>query len=115
MPFFVFKSIDLESIGAGSTVEKTWTSDDDYILKRMYIIETSETAVGLQFLKVTFWIDNTPYVKDFVNAKVFEGYKNQQVELNLPLSKGKTFKISVSNIHSTSAISAHLVLELWKE
>jgi len=115
MPFFAFKTIDLGSISAGGNVEKTWTADDDYIVKRMYIVETSETAVGLQFLKVTFWIDNTPYAKDFVNAYLFGGRPNQQIELDLPLGKGKTFKISVTNIHPSSSISAHVVLELWKE
>jgi len=113
MPLKVFKIIDVGDISAGGTVEKTYTAEDDYIIKRMYIVETTETPVGLQYITFTFWVDNVPYTKDKVNAKLFEGYTNQVPELNIDFSRGKTFRISLTNNHSSSTIKVQVILELW--
>lgn len=114
MAFAAFKIIDLGSISAGSTVQDEYTSDDDYILKRIYVVETTETAVGTAFLTGTFRINDVPFTKDEVNLALFEGYRNQVPELDLALGKGSTFFYSVKNNHSSSAISAQLILELHK-
>ena len=114
MPFHTFKLIDLGSISAGSTKEDSWSADDDYVIKRIYIVETTETAVGPQFLTGTFRVDGYVFTKDSVNLSLFSGYRNQVPELDISFGKGKTFYYSVKNNHSSSAISAHLILELWK-
>ena len=109
-----FKYIDLGTISAGSTKEDEWSSDDEYTLKRIYCIETSESAVGTQFLTATLRIDGFTFTKDKVNLKLFDGKTNQVPLLDFPFPKGKTFYYSVTNNHSSSSITAVLILELWK-
>lgn len=114
MPFYTFKLIDLGTITAGSTVSGSWTSDDDYKIKRMYVVEYTSTAVGLQFLTMTLRIDGYTFTKDKVPASLFSGHSNQVPELDIDFSKGKTLYYSVKNNHGSSSISAYIVLELWK-
>ncbi len=114
MSFRTFKLIDLGTITAGSTTSNSWTSDDDYTLVRMYAVEYTATEVGLRFLTGTFRIENQVFTKDSVPLSLFDGYRNQVPELDLELSKGRTFYYSVTNNHSSSSISAYLVLELHK-
>jgi len=114
MPFQVFKTIDVGSIAAGGSKSGEWTADDEYILKRIYAIEVTESAVGLQFLDATLRIDNDVLTKDSVRLSLFEGYTNQVPEIDRKFGKGKTFYYSIENKHSSSSISVVLVLELHK-
>ena len=115
MGFYTFKTIDLGTIAAGNTVSSSWTSDDDYIIKRMYVVEYTSTAVGTRFLTGTFRVDGYTFTKDVVPLSLFDGYKNQVPQLDIDISKGKTFYYSVKNNHSSSSIAAYLVLELEKK
>ena len=115
MAFYTFKLIDLGTIAAGSTVSSSWTSDDDYIIKKMYAVEYTSTKVGLRFLTGTFRIDGYVFTKDKVPLSLFDGYSNQVPELNIDFSKGRTFYYSVKNNHSSDSIAAYLVLELEKK
>jgi len=54
------------------------------------------------------------FTKDEVRAEIFDGYYGQVTELNIPFGKGKTFYYSITNEHSSSAISPYIVLELHK-
>jgi len=115
MAFYTFKTLDLGTISAGSTTSNSWTSDDDYIIKRMYVVEYTSTKVGTRFLTGTFRIDGYVFTKDVVPLSLFEGYRNQVPELNIDFSKGKTFYYSVKNNHPSDSIAAYLVLELEKK
>jgi len=114
MPFYTFKLIDLGTISAGSTTSNSWTSDDDYIIKRIYFVETTSTAVGSRFLTATLRVDGYTFTKDSVNLALFDGYRNQVPELDIAFTKGRTLYYSVTNNHGSSSISGHLILELWK-
>jgi len=112
--FYTWKLIDLGTIAAGNTTSGSWTSDDEYTIKRMYVVEYTSTAVGLQFLTATLRIDDYTFTKDKVCLKIFEPDNPINPELNIPISKGKTFYYSVTNNHGSSSISAYIILELHK-
>jgi len=114
MAFTQFKVIDLGTISPGSTVSSQFDADDDYIIKRMYVVEYTATPVGLQFLTGTFHINKVPFTRDEVPLSLFGGYTNQVPELNLTFNRGFTFSYSVKNNHSSSSIAAYLILELHK-
>jgi len=114
MAFYTFKQIEVGSISAGSTKEGSWTADDDYVIHKIYIKEATETEIGTRFLNVTMRVDNYVFTKDKVRAEIFDGYYGQVPELNIEFGKGKTFYYSITNEHSSSAISPYIVLELHK-
>jgi len=114
MAFYTFKQIEVGSISAGLTKEGSWTADDDYIIHKIYIKEATETEIGTRFLNVTLRVDNYVFTKDEVRAEIFDGYYGQVPELNIEFTKGKTFYYSITNEHSSSAISPYIVLELHK-
>ena len=114
MAFCTFKQIEVGSIAAGNTATGSWTADDDYIIHKIYIKEATETEIGTRFLNVTLRVDNYVFTKDEVRAEIFDGYYGQVPELNIEFGKGKTFYYSITNEHSSSAISPYIVLELHK-
>ena len=114
LAFYAFKQIEVGSIAAGNTSSGSWTADDDYVIKKIFIKEVTETAVGLQFLNCTFRVDNYTFTKDEVRAILLSGWQNQIPELNITLSKGQTFYYSITNEHSSSAIEPVIILELEK-
>jgi len=115
MRFYRFKLINVGSLSAGGSTEKSWTADEDYTIKRIYAVETTETAVGLQFLTATLRVDDYTFTTDSIPLSMLDGYKNQVPEIDVNFAKGRTFYASVTNNHSSSAISCYLVLELWKQ
>ena len=115
MPFNTFKQIDLGTITAGATVTSSWTADDDYVIKRIYVVEYTATPVGTQFLTATLRVEDYTFTKDQVVLSVFDGKANQVPELNIEFKKGSTFYYSVKNNHASSSISAYIILELWKQ
>jgi len=114
MPFYAFKQIEVGSIAAGNTASGSWTADDDYTIKKVFVKEVTETAVGLQFLNCTLRVDNYTFTKDEVRAILLSGWQNQVPELNIPFGKGQTFYYSITNEHSASAIEPVIILELEK-
>jgi len=109
--FYAFKTIEDFTVSAGSTTEKTWTSDGDYIIHRIRLIET--TSVGLVNLEVTITMDGYAVTKDIVPGNVFDGYWNQLPILDLEIKKSKVIKLSFENT-SSSDITLYIVMELWK-
>ena len=114
MPFYAFKQIEVGSIAAGNTSSGSWTADDDYTIKKIFIMEYTATEVGTRFLNVTLRVDNYTFTKDEVRAEIFDGYSNQVPELNISFGKGQTFYYSITNEHGSSAISPYIVLVLEK-
>ena len=116
--FYAFKTIDSFTVSAGSTVEKTWTSDDDYIIHKIRLVET--TTVGLANLKttITMAIAQEPgrpsvLTKDIVPGSVLTGYENQLPTLDIDISKSQVIKFSFENA-GTSDVTIYVVMELWK-
>jgi len=109
--FYAFKTIDSFTVSAGSTVEKTWTSDDDYTIHKIRLVET--TSVGLANLKTTITLDGYAVTKDIVPGSVLTGYENQLPTLDIPISKSQVIKLSFENA-GTSSVTIYVVMELWK-
>lgn len=109
--FYAFKTIDSFTVSAGSTVEKTWTADDDYIIHTIRLVET--TTVGLANLKTTITLNGYAVTKDIVPGSAFVGYWNQLPELDIDISKSQVIKFSFENA-GTSDVTIYVVMELWK-
>ena len=109
--FYAFKTIESFTVSAGSTVEKTWTADDDYVIHRIRLIET--TSVGLENLETTITMNGYAVTKDIVPGNVLSGYWNQLPILDLAIEKSEVIKLSFENT-STSDITLYVVMELWK-
>ena len=116
--FWQFKTIDSFTVSAGSTVEKTWTSDDDYIIHTIRLVETSGASLALLKTTITLSIAEEPprpkvLTKDLVPGSVFTGYENQLPVLDIPLNKSEVIKFSFENA-GTSDVTIYVVMELWK-
>ena len=114
MAFYALKQIEVGSISSGATASGNWTADDSYTIKKVFIKEVTESAVGLQFLNCTLRVDNYTFTKDEVRAILLSGWQNQVPELNITFGKGQTFYYSITNEHSSSAIEPVIILELEK-
>ena len=106
------KQIEVGSIAAGNTASGSWTADRDYIIRKIYVKEYTATEIGTRFLNCTFRIDDYVLTLDEVRGEVLDGYWGQVPDLDLDFGKGKTFYYSITNEHSSSAISPYIVLFL---
>jgi len=109
--FYAFKTIDSFTVSAGSTVEKTWTADDDYTIHTIRLVET--TGASLTLLKTTITLNGYAVTKDIVPGSVLTGYQNQLPELDIDISKSQVIKFSFENA-DTSDKTIYIVMELWK-
>ena len=111
MAFYAFKTIDVGSVSAGGSTEKTWTSDDDYTIHKVKFIEKS--GGDLYQYEVTISIDNYVITKDIVSGSVFVGTWNQLPELDISIKKAQVIKFSITN-NESAARDVYIVLELHK-
>ena len=111
MAFYAFKTIDVGSVSAGASTEKTWTSDDDYTIHKIRFIEKS--AGNLYQYEVTISVDNYVITKDTVSASVFVGNWNQIPILDISIKKAQVIKFSIEN-NESAARDCYIVLELHK-
>ena len=109
--FYAFKTIESFTVSAGSTTEKTWTSDNDYIIHKIRLVET--TSVGLVNLETTITMNGYAITKDVVPGNVLDGYWNQLPTLDIEIKKSQVIKFSFENT-SSSDITLYVVMELWK-
>lgn len=108
----LFKLIESGSVAAGNTVEKSWTSDDDYTIKYMIIQEKS--ASSLNKVPATIRIAGEPKTKDKVNLKMFQAGREQIPMLQWDLPDNKDFYISLTN-NLSSSIDLYIQLALKKK
>ena len=111
MAFYAFKTIDVGSVAAGASTEKTWTSDDDYTIHKVKFIEKS--GGDLYQYEVTISVDNYVITKDIVSGSVFVGTWNQLPELDISIKKAQVIKFSITN-NEAAARDVYIVLELHK-
>ena len=107
-----FRQIEVGSISAGNTADGEYTADRDYIIRQIYVKEYTATEIGTRFLNCTFRVDDYTFTLPETRAEIFDGYRGQVPELNIDFDKGKTFYYSITNEHSSSAISPYIVLLL---
>jgi len=107
-----FRQVEVGSISAGDTASGSYTADRDYILRKLYVKEYTETEIGTRFLNCTFRIDDYVFTLDEVRGELFDTLPNQAEKLDIEFDKGRTFYYSITNEHSSSAISPYIVLLL---
>jgi len=112
MKFVTFKTIDVGSVAGGAAFEKTWISDDDYIIHRIFIVE--KTGATLYNVVATILIDNIPISKEDVPLSVFGSDVLNGIILDLEFKKSQAFKIAGKN-NTTTTYNFFVVLELHKE
>ena len=112
--FKAFKTINIGSVAAGASTEKTWTSDGDYILHRVMLVEKGGSTLYNYEVTITISGEETETItKDVIPGSVLTGYWNQIPVLDLDLKNSWVFKISVSNGES-AARDVYCVLELYQ-
>ena len=109
--FYAFKTIDVGSVSAGGTQEKEWTSDDDYIIHKIYVVEKSGQT--LYQYEVTITLDGYAVTKDVVPASILAPDSLFSPTLDIELGKDRVIKFSVENGESASR-DCYIVMELWK-
>jgi len=110
--FKAFKTIDIGSVSAGGSTEKTWTSDGDYIIHRIRLVEKTGASLYKYTATITISGEETETItKDIVPGHCLSGHWNQVPVLDLDLKDSWVFKISVSNDES-AARDVYCVLEL---
>jgi len=111
MPFYAFKTIDVGSVAAGGSIEKTWTSDDDYIIHRVRFVE--KAGATLYKYEVTISVDNYVITKDVIPGEVLAGAWGQLPILDVSIKRAQVIKFSIAN-NEASARDVYIVLELHK-
>jgi len=109
--FYAFKTIDIGPVNPAGSAEKTWTSDDDYTIHKIYFVE--KTGATLCKYVATIRIDEYVLTKDIVPASLLAPDSLHSPVLDVPLGDDKVITISVLNGES-AARDCYVVLELWK-
>jgi len=97
------------SVSAGGTASGSWTSDGDYTIKKIIVVEKSGTE--LYNVTATLRIDEFTFTKDVVPLYIFQQPINRVPELNYNFTSGKKFIYSITN-NSASAVEIFIVLVL---
>jgi hypothetical protein len=110
VPFVKWVTVDIGTVAAGATQEKSWEVDGDFTLRRLLFIE--KTGASIRAVEVTFRVDQTGYTEDVVPAYVLDVTNNLNPELSIKLVKGQKVVFSVKN-NEAAARNLYAVLELW--
>jgi len=111
MPTFkFFKTFEVDNLSAGAIYPFSWTLEDDYLIKRIYIFRKDGGALNASTL--TILIDNVPYTREKVPAALLSKDLRAIPEINLSLKKSQKIDINFYNAEGT-AISIFIVLEVY--
>ncbi len=115
MPAFkAFRTIDIGSVASAGIAEKTWTSDGDYIIHRIKLVEKSGATLYKYEVTITISGEETLTItKDIVPGSELAGKWNEIPVLDIDLKKSWVFKISVKN-GEAAARDVYCVLELYQ-
>jgi len=111
MPTFkFFKTFEVDNLPSGAIQQLSWTLEEDYLIKKIYIFRKDGGALNTSTL--TILIDNLPYTKEKVPAAVFSKDLRAIPELNLSLKKSQKIDISFNNQEGVT-ISLFIVFEVY--
>jgi hypothetical protein len=110
VPFAKWVTVDIGSIAAGATAEKSWEVDGDYTLRRLLFIE--KTGASTRAVEVTLRVDQAGYTEDAVPAYVLDVTNNLNPELGIKTVRGQKVVLAVKN-NEAAARNLYAVLELW--
>ena len=106
-----FKTFSTTGLAAGGTFSDEWTADDDYRIKRIYLLRQDGSA----FTASTFYlaIAGEPMTHDSVPAAVLGPDKEVTPELNLEFRNGQKLEFTLTNGEGAS-IDIFVVFEYEK-
>ena len=110
MAFNKFQTIDIGSVAAGATAEKSWEADDDYTIHRIYVVE--KTGASINAVEVTIRLDDTLLSRDYVPAVILSPGHVNNPAIDIAFKKGQKITFGVKN-NEAAARSLYAVLELW--
>ena len=90
----VIKFIDVGTVSNGSTAEGSWTADDDYTIKHVFIKADGGATTKST---VTLRIDTYVITKDAALCNTFGTDARTALLLNVPFKKSSTFYYSIKN------------------
>jgi hypothetical protein len=109
MAFGFWKVFSLDSIAAGTSKSDSWTPDKEYIIKRIYVVNKSGSALTAS----TFTLAQAgfAYTQPEVPARLLSPDNYLNPELNLRIAPTK-LDFAVKN-GETATISVFVVFEVW--
>jgi hypothetical protein len=110
VPFQLFRTIDIGSVAAGATGEQSWTSDGDYTIHRIYLVE--KTGASINAVEVTIRLDGTLLSRDYVPAAILGVAHVNNPVIDVSIKNGQKITFGVKN-NESAARALYVVLELW--
>ena len=105
----IIKYFENTSVADGGTFSDSWDSDDDYIIRHIFI-----KADGAATTKstITIRIDNVPITRDKALCNTFGTNAENGLLLNIPLKKGSKFEYEGTNNEGAAKdFTVELVME----
>lgn len=103
-----FKTLNTGDISTGSYAEVEWTPDRDIKIKKMLLIERSDTS--LSNVQVYISIADVPYTRDFIPGSVIGSDLEYCWKPDLSVPKGAKIYVKISN-SSGATVNIDVVFE----
>ncbi len=111
MPAFkFFKTFEIDNLGAGAVWSFSWTLEEDYVIRRIFVI--GKGGVSLTKSTLTILVDNVPITREKVPAQTLGPDIRVSPELNLALKKAQKIDVSFNNLEGTT-VSLFVVFEVY--
>lgn len=110
MKFKCYKTFEKDAIAHGTKVDEAWTADEDYIIKRFWIVEKGGRMLwpSRVYLKVKDKVLTHPYI----SARLLMPDVAKDLVFDVEFKKGEAFAYTFENLEG-APISIYLKLELW--
>jgi len=110
MPFKKFRTIDIGSIAAGATAERSWEFDEDLVLRRIFFVEKAGSSMNA--VEATIRLDGVMLTDEYVPVVLLSHLNQLNPEINKPVEKGSKIVLGIKNNEAGSR-NIYAVLELW--
>jgi len=90
-----YKVVWSGTLAAGASVEEEWTSDADYLIEKIFLIE--RTGKSLYKVMTTISVDTDYLTKDKVPASVFAPDEWLSPKIGRSFARAETFKMAMKN------------------
>jgi len=109
MVFKFYKTFEHDNIATGTTVTGSWTADENYVIKRVHIMNKAGTALTAS--TIYFKIGDRVFTRELAPAVIFGPNVQVSPELNIPLTKGEKLDYTFKN-NEGAAISIFICFEV---
>jgi len=108
--FKYFRNWRKDNVASGATVSDSWTADDNYIIRRIYLQRAD--GVGLTASTFYFKIGDRVFTREEVPATVLGPDVEVTPVLDISITKGEKLDWIFKNLEGTT-ISVLVTLEVW--